>query len=466
MSEEFVLRICRAFEDKSAERLPYWATGAAKNFVNQYSQFYSETLAACLTAERIEQSFQRATFLVQHPRYESLWLFSFERGRIDRITIERYRPVTLAGDQDWVEPFNRPSMQRAVPLRYASVESDPRVVEFLYATNRKRSEDHVALDGSTTREWIPISGYTGDRSSELSFGAVRVRIPETHKIGRIELPSSTMIFGFQFKNDDPDPAKHFIIRSIATTPEGEWVRSLSATNERKALIFVHGFNTSFRSSVFRTAQIIWDLQFRGATVLFSWPSRGEIADYFYDKDSALGSRAALLHILRNVHDAGFNEIHVVAHSMGNLITVDALSNSAVMKSPVVISQLVMAAPDVDRDIFIQGIPNVARVARGLTLYASANDKALLLSKRVAGNIARAGDVPPSGPIVLSPVSTIDVSAIGNEMFGLNHSKFAATRNILNDLKILLETGAPAPRLTEIRGFPEPPQKATYFRYVP
>ena len=153
--------------------------------------------------------------------------------------------------------------------------------------------------------------------------------------------------------------------------------------------------------------------------------------------------------------------------MGNLIAVDALSNSASTNSPAVIAQLVMAAPDVDRDVFLQGIPNVAKVAKGLTLYASANDKALLLWKRVAGNVPRAGDVPASGPIVMNPpMTTIDASAIGDELFGLNHNAFATTRNVLNDLKILLESGTPPPRLTEIRAYPEPPQRATYFRYVP
>jgi esterase/lipase superfamily enzyme len=117
-------------------------------------------------------------------------------------------------------------------------------------------------------------------------------------------------------------------------------------------------------------------------------------------------------------------------------------------------------------MFMQDIPKVAKVAKGLTLYASANDKALQLSKRVAGNIPRAGDVPPSGPIIIGSVSTIDVSAIGDELFGLNHNAFATTRNVLNDLKILLETGAKPPRLAEIRAYPEPPQKAIYFRYSP
>ena len=108
----------------------------------------------------------------------------------------------------------------------------------------------------------------------------------------------------------------------------------------------------------------------------------------------------------------------------------------------------------------------AKVAKGLTLYASKNDKALQLSKRVAGSIPRAGDVADSGPVIIKSVSTIDVSAVGGELFGLNHNTFATTRNVLNDLKILLETGTPPPRLAEIRGYPEPPQQATYFRYVP
>lgn len=200
--------------------------------------------------------------------------------------------------------------------------------------------------------------------------------------------------------------------------------------------------------------------------MFSWPSRGEIADYIYDQNSALGSRAALLRVVANLRKAGLQHVDILAHGMGNLIAVDALSNSASTKSPVAIAQLRMAAPDVDRDMFIQAIPRVAKVAKGLTLYASANDRALWLSKRVAGNIPRAGDVPASGPIVMASVSTIDASVIGYELFGLNHSAFATTRNILNDLKILLETGAEPPRLDEIRAFPEPPKKATHFRFAP
>ena len=56
-------------------------------------------------------------------------------------------------------------------------------------------------------------------------------------------------------------------------------------------------------------------------------------------------------------------------------------------------QLIMAAPDVDRDQFVQEIPRIRQFFRGLTLYASSVDKALGLSMRVAGGIPRAGDIP-------------------------------------------------------------------------
>jgi esterase/lipase superfamily enzyme len=482
-----VVQICRALLNKVPGQLPgIVQRQAGQDFVERYGpSYYPMPLDGCLSAVETERaSTSETTFLLQHIRYESYWEFWFDGESIKYIKITRFRPVTLAGDEPWQES----ARSVTPPHRYAAdgkaarnewtpgQNDDPRVVEFLYATNRKKSADPVRSEKSTlitddgahdSNGWRPISGYSGERSPDLSFGAVRVRIPDTHRIGRIELASNVKIFGVKFSSDDTEPSKHFIIRGIEETNEDRWIRFLSSTNGKKALIFIHGFNTKFRDAAFRTAQIVWDLQFLGTTVLFSWPSRGEIADYDYDRDSALGSRYGLLHVIDDLHQAGFDNIDIIAHSMGNLLAVEALSNIASnQSSPTVLAQLVMAAPDVDRDLFTQEIPRLAKVTKGLTLYASKNDKALQLSKRVGGNIPRAGDVPSSGPIVSPSISTIDVSAIGDELFGLNHNTFAATRNVLDDLKILLDTGKPPPRLTEIRGYPEPPQKAIYFRYVP
>jgi esterase/lipase superfamily enzyme len=485
-----VLQICEALSEQSPEKMPRIVLPTAGvSFVEIYGRL-ANLLEGCLSATETKRNSDGVTFLVQNTRYESNWYFSTDEKSIRSINIDTYRPVTVADDGIWQSPYGVPvsaagpgavvpiGPPKTINLPKANASpSEPNTVEFFYATNRVESSDAVILEENTPAEvsgnfvyssngWTTVSGYTGERSADLSFGAVRVRVPEGHHLGNIELPSKIGIFGITFASYNSDLTKHFTIRSIATTNEGQWIKSLPSAKKNRALIFVHGFNTKFRDAVFRTAQIIWDIQFEGTVVLFSWPSRGEIADYLYDKDSALGSRAALLRVIDDLRKAKFETIDVIAHSMGNLIAIDALSNATPTKAPIAIAQLIMAAPDVDRDLFIQEIPRVAKVAKGLTLYASKNDKALQLSKRVAGSIPRAGDVADSGPVIIKSVSTIDVSAVGGELFGLNHNTFATTRNVLNDLKILLETGTPPPRLAEIRGYPEPPQQATYFRYVP
>jgi hypothetical protein len=66
------------------------------------------------------------------------------------------------------------------------------------------------------------------------------------------------------------------------------------------------------------------------------------------------------------------------------------------------------------------------------------------------------------------METIDVTAMGDEIFGLNHNVFATTRAIVDDMKILLSTGKRPPneRLAQIRPVPELPAKPKYWRYAP
>src|SRR4051812_10782414 len=134
------------------------------------------------------------------------------------------------------------------------------------------------------------------------------------------------------------------------------------------------------------AQIVWDLQYGGIPVLFSWPSRGHIIDYPYDQNSALGTRPAFIELLRNIRVAGSQRVHVLAHSMGNLVFIDALADHPHQSDPLGIAELMMAAADVDRDHYIGIAPKVRAAVSGMTLYASSADRALAASKRVAGGM--------------------------------------------------------------------------------
>jgi esterase/lipase superfamily enzyme len=109
-----------------------------------------------------------------------------------------------------------------------------------------------------------------------------------------------------------------------------------------------------------------------------------------------------------------------------------------------LSQIVLAAPDVDVDLFRQLAAVVADNADGVSLYASANDRALWAARKYAGNVPRAGDVPRGRPIVLPRIDTIDASAITDAIFSLNHSGYADNRLLLEDIGLLLLQGLRPP----------------------
>ena len=87
---------------------------------------------------------------------------------------------------------------------------------------------------------------------------------------------------------------------------------------QEALVFIHGYNVSFENAVKRTAQIAYDLQFPGAPVCYSWPSRGGLADYTRDENQAEWTVVHLHTFLQElVQQSGAKSVHLIAHSMGN-----------------------------------------------------------------------------------------------------------------------------------------------------
>lgn len=331
---------------------------------------------------------------------------------------------------------------------------DPRVVEFLFASTRQEIVQSPTSSIS----------YSGERGS-LTFGAASVRIPDDHKIGRIELPWSWKIFGITLSSA-PNEHEHFVIKRVIPLSESTFGQVVRAKGAHTALVFVHGFNTTFEDALYRNAQIVWDLQYTGLSVLFTWASRGDVADYIYDKESAYLARAAFISLLQKLkHDYGIEQVNVLAHSMGNLIALEALANYAQTSSPIQIARLVMAAPDVDRDQFKALAPIAKAIVGHMTLYASSADRAMALSRTLAGGVPRAGDVPDDGPIILPNVETIDVTAVGEDILGLNHNVFAASRDVMEDISAMLRLNLPPPRLIQIRAVPDPPSVAKYWRYV-
>ena len=74
------------------------------------------------------------------------------------------------------------------------------------------------------------------------------------------------------------PGRHFIIKTVDAIDSRELflddiVETIDLSDRKEALVFVHGYNTSFADALIRTAQLKVDLEIDGAAVVYSWPSR-------------------------------------------------------------------------------------------------------------------------------------------------------------------------------------------------
>ena len=124
-------------------------------------------------------------------------------------------------------------------------------------------------------------------------------------------------------------------------------------------------------------------------------------------------------------------------------------------------EVILTAPDIDADIFKRDIaPAIARTARRVTLYASSNDEALILSKKLHG-YPRAGD-SGSSLVVVPGIETIDVSDVDTSLLG--HSYYGNNDTVLADMFYLLHESRPASQREWLQ--PRPWGGSQYWVFLP
>ncbi len=267
--------------------------------------------------------------------------------------------------------------------------------------------------------------FYGDKRGPLMLGVATVSVPKQRSIGEIPLPQ---IWRGEFR---PNAAKHFVLTKIDPTGSiDEFAASARAqiarSERREALVFIHGYNSDFENSAFRAAQLAVDLNVDGAVFMYSWPSKGSLFGYVADAAQVIRPTVRSLEEFLNivVRKTGAQQIHIVAHSMGNRYLLDALELMARevpadARKPI-FQQMVFAAPDVDADDFTDRIKELGWMARRMTLYASSKDRALYLSSILNGGYRRAGDA--ATPVIVAGLDTIDTTEVGGQ--GLGHGDYA------------------------------------------
>jgi esterase/lipase superfamily enzyme len=297
------------------------------------------------------------------------------------------------------------------------------IVPVYFQTNRK------IIDGTP----FSLAHVTSERSLSSSFGVVDVSIPVAHRMGAIERPGYTWLGTKQKQN----VAEHFTIYSLSKLSQQQFVTAM-ANPEKSLMLFVHGYNVSFTDAAFSAAQLAFDAKYKGRVVMFSWPSKGGLFDYDYDRESAVFSSDALFELLKTIKQStDISRIIVVAHSLGSEIVIGTLHQATLSATKLGITELIFAASDVSRDLYLQRGKHIREAADHVTLYASSTDRALLASLVKAQSGTRMGYVLKDGPTLVEGIETIDVSAVGEDMFALNHSTYAKSRAVVDDIGRLL-----------------------------
>ena len=189
---------------------------------------------------------------------------------------------------------------------------------------------------------------------------------------------------------------------------------LKATNQTDVLIYVHGYNTTFRSAMEAGAFLASDIKFAGIPVVFSWPSEGVAIDYVADGNQARISRDSFVQLLSVIKAAeGVKNINIVVHSMGGRVVSDAIEWMTAQSTgrQQFLHNVVFAAPDVDTELFRRLVGRFSQASVRATLYASTFDQALICS-RLLNEGPRAG-LAGDDLVLHENLDTIDVTKAEN-----------------------------------------------------
>jgi esterase/lipase superfamily enzyme len=234
----------------------------------------------------------------------------------------------------------------------------------LVATTRK------PVNAARAKPW-----FGHERAARMSVARAKLTPPDD---GRFSL-SSVGLSDWRFDALEPVPQLGELL--------GE------AAGPRDVLLYVHGFNQTFEAAALDAARLSGGIRFRGETMVFSWPSKANLFDYGYDRESAMWSRDSLEQVIDGlIGSPAVGRTHMVAHSIGTMLTMEALRQTYARHGEAAaerIGAVVFAAPDIDMDVFSSSVVRVGRLAQRITLITATNDRALKLSGWMAG-ITRVG----------------------------------------------------------------------------
>jgi esterase/lipase superfamily enzyme len=280
--------------------------------------------------------------------------------------------------------------------------------------------------------------FSSKRASALSYNSYAISVPLAHQPGKVE-----------WAQGKPKIAEDFVTvdsAKFATSADFKSAINYAVAGkppaQREAVVFVHGFNTSYAEGVYRLAQIKHDFNLPGIAVNFSWPSAAETRYYVYDRDSIAVSRDGLQTLLSTLADSDVSKITLVAHSMGTYLTVETLRQMSMLKQSKFqrkLGPVVLMSPDIDVDVFKSQISRIDPLPKPFIIFTSSNDKALKISALLTGQKERLGSMSSIKEIGNDKITVVDVSNF-KDGDRLDHFAVATSPALITLINGILKNG--------------------------
>ena len=231
-------------------------------------------------------------------------------------------------------------------------------------------------------------------------------------------------------------------------------QKLNQSNTKDVILFIHGFNNTFDYATFTTAGLWHFLQRQGVPLVYSWPAaKGGLTGYFTDRESGEFTIFHLKETLRILFNTPeIENIHIIAHSRGNDVATTALRELIIEqraagnnpKEKFKISNLIMAAPDLDFGVIQQRLmtEKFGLAFDQITIYTSDNDNALGLSQWLMKGLrfGRIGsqDIGLNEKNIFSAVGNVNLIKVPKSKSFTGHDYFHSNPAVSSDLIRLIQ----------------------------
>ena len=328
--------------------------------------------------------------------------------------------ITLAAAGALFQYSTAKTLELAEALQFRRMavahQEDRNTFRFFYVTNRLAADAGESTEdsGEDTEDGGEDTEerFTSEREPGLRLGYFDTRIEPSLGIGMLINPSDW------FQNEEIQ------LESVTSTPKNEFLEQLrsqvDASPRRSLLVNINGFRERFPSALRKTAFLAHVLDLNTPVLVFDWPGDqgSTLRGYRRAQRIAGESGAELAETIRIItREVKPDRLWMVANSMGGEVVVNAFTelyedpefNDAESE----VTHVLLTAPDVSHAGFgAQYRREIQALADHLTVYVSANDQALFMSRvinrerRLGESTIDPADLDPLNPDQLEEASEV------------------------------------------------------------